>query len=163
MSDESSRVDRGGCWGNDPQNARVANRLYDSPGNRNRDLGFRLVKEVEDLEPTPAALESRRVLRGGGWSRVLRGGGWSHVPEGARVSNRGSVSLGYLGNGRLGVRLVEEVEDPELAPAVSGSNRVYRGGCWDFGPQLARVAYRDGITPGYRFYDLGFRLVEEVD
>ena len=94
--------------------------------------------------------------------RAYRGGSWHGDLLFAWVVYRFDVAPGYR-DGRLGVRLVEEVEDPELAPAVSGSNRVYRGGCWDFGPQLARVAYRDVITPGYRFYDLGFRLVEEVD
>lgn len=48
------------------------------------------------------------------------------------------------------------VSDPAGAP--SGSNRVYRGGSWfNFGP-YCRSASRYGDTPGYRNYNLGFRL-----
>ena len=45
---------------------------------------------------------------------------------------------------------------------ASGSYRVYRGGCWSLGPRAARVAYRSSITPGYRSYDLGVRLLRTV-
>jgi formylglycine-generating enzyme required for sulfatase activity len=42
---------------------------------------------------------------------------------------------------------------------ASGSDRVYRGGCWDDVPLLARVARRYDGTPGNRHGDLGFRLL----
>ena len=42
-SSGSSRVNRGGSWNNSASYCRVANRCYDSPGNRNSNLGFRVV------------------------------------------------------------------------------------------------------------------------
>lgn len=45
---------------------------------------------------------------------------------------------------------------------MSGSTRVSRGGSWDRTPQYARVAYRNGNTPGYRSSRLGFRLVRII-
>jgi formylglycine-generating enzyme required for sulfatase activity len=38
-----NRVNRGGSWNNDARNLRSANRNNNSPGNRNNDLGFRLL------------------------------------------------------------------------------------------------------------------------
>jgi formylglycine-generating enzyme required for sulfatase activity len=46
---------------------------------------------------------------------------------------------------------------PEQATA-----RVYRGGCWDYIPQLARSADRAWITPVYWSSNLGFRVVRSV-
>lgn len=43
--------------------------------------------------------------------------------------------------------------------AASGSVRVIRGGSWNGDPALARVADRDGFTPDFRWYYLGFRLL----
>ena len=45
---------------------------------------------------------------------------------------------------------------------AAGSSRVLRGGYWDNDPQLARVAYHNYYTPGYRINFLGFRLVRRV-
>jgi formylglycine-generating enzyme required for sulfatase activity len=45
---------------------------------------------------------------------------------------------------------------------ASGLNRVFRGGCWDVGPQDARVSSRGGYTPGGRLYILGVRLLRTV-
>ena len=42
------------------------------------------------------------------------------------------------------------------------SDRVIRGGGWDFVPRYARAAIRVDDAPGSRFYDLGIRLVEVV-
>jgi len=42
---------------------------------------------------------------------------------------------------------------------ASGSFRVLRGGGWSDGPQCARVANRNVIAPGYRYYFLGVRLL----
>lgn len=41
----------------------------------------------------------------------------------------------------------------------SGSYRVNRGGSWGYYASNCRVAYRRGITPSYRDYALGFRVV----
>jgi len=43
--------------------------------------------------------------------------------------------------------------------AATGSRRVLRGGSWDYYASSCRVAYRYYITPSYRYYDDGFRLV----
>ena len=40
----------------------------------------------------------------------------------------------------------------------SGSYRVYRGGSWDSPTGNCRSAFRGRYDPGYRYYDLGFRL-----
>jgi len=40
-----NRVNRGGSWNNDARNLRSANRNNNSPGNRNDNLGFRLVRQ----------------------------------------------------------------------------------------------------------------------
>ena len=42
---------------------------------------------------------------------------------------------------------------------TSGSNRVIRGGSWDYEPQSARVALRDDDAPGARYGALGVRLL----
>ncbi len=42
--------------------------------------------------------------------------------------------------------------------ALTGSNRVIRGGGWYFNPRNVRSAFRSGYTPGYRSNGLGFRL-----
>jgi formylglycine-generating enzyme required for sulfatase activity len=42
---------------------------------------------------------------------------------------------------------------------ASGSHRVLRGGSWDGGPRLARVANRSSRAPGYRDCFLGVRLL----
>jgi formylglycine-generating enzyme required for sulfatase activity len=41
---------------------------------------------------------------------------------------------------------------------LAGRGRVYRGGSWFSTPWVARVAYRDGFSPGLRVRYLGFRV-----
>lgn len=43
-----------------------------------------------------------------------------------------------------------------------GSNRVVRGGGWSFDAPYLRSAYRGGSGPGYRYSDVGLRLVRTV-
>lgn len=93
---------------------------------------------------------------------IFRGSGWE--------SHRRPVSSAYRYNpvpgnryGNIGIRLVEVVDDPAPVAASSGSNRVDRGGCWYYVPRNARVANRFYYSPGYRFRDLGLRLVEVTD
>jgi len=49
------------------------------------------------------------------------------------------------------------VTDP-TGPAT-GSDRVMRGGSWDFTAGRARSAFRNSDAPGDRYHYLGFRLV----
>lgn len=39
-----------------------------------------------------------------------------------------------------------------------GESRVYRGGCWYFGPWASRIACRQGAPANFHFYNLGLRL-----
>jgi formylglycine-generating enzyme required for sulfatase activity len=43
--------------------------------------------------------------------------------------------------------------------ATTGSNRVIRGGGWNFTAETCRVAFRSNFPPDLRSYDLGFRVV----
>jgi formylglycine-generating enzyme required for sulfatase activity len=43
------------------------------------------------------------------------------------------------------------------------SSRVYRGGGWNLGPRVARVADRGWFAPSVRYADLGFRLSRLVN
>ncbi len=47
----------------------------------------------------------------------------------------------------------------DLEGPASGSGRVSRGGSWSDFPQIVRVAFRDGTTPGNRDNYLGVRLL----
>ena len=51
------------------------------------------------------------------------------------------------------------VTDPE--GPVSGSERVIRGGSWNFSAGDCRSANRGRSSPGIRYYSLGFRLLRE--
>ncbi len=42
-----------------------------------------------------------------------------------------------------------------------GSNRVLRGGGWTDGASGTRCAFRDDYDPGFRIYNLGFRLLRK--
>lgn len=46
-----------------------------------------------------------------------------------------------------------------IAPDLSGGNRVIRGGSWGDDTDILRCALRYEDRPRYRYYDLGFRLV----
>ncbi len=41
---------------------------------------------------------------------------------------------------------------------ASGTNKVYRGGCWYFDEWFCRVSFRNSVTPSYHSYGIGFRL-----
>jgi len=54
----------------------------------------------------------------------------------------------------------DSVVDP--SGPLSGSYRVIRGGGWDSSAGHCRSAEREFDTPGYRYGDLGFRLVKDI-
>lgn len=43
-------------------------------------------------------------------------------------------------------------------PIFQGSDRVFRGGSWDYDGVICQAAYRSRIAPAYRFNFIGFRL-----
>ncbi len=45
---------------------------------------------------------------------------------------------------------------------ATGSGRVLRGGSWSNHPRYGRSAYRYGVSPGYRYSYLGFRVLRTV-
>ncbi len=51
----------------------------------------------------------------------------------------------------------DEQVDPK--GVASGSNRVFRGGCWYYNTQSCRSANRYGYVPDSRSYNVGFRVV----
>ena len=46
--------------------------------------------------------------------------------------------------------------------AAGGSNRVNRGGCWNYDARYCRSANRNRYSPSLRYFSLGFRLVRAV-
>ena len=54
-----------------------------------------------------------------------------------------------------------ETRCADPAAGSSSGRRVLRGGSWTESPNLVRFAYRFPTVPGYRKFDLGFRLVLE--
>ena len=70
----SNRVIRGGSWNNNARNVRAAARNWNSPGNRNDNLGFRLARAqrwagrpAPDPTPAqPAAAKQRQTPPGAG-------------------------------------------------------------------------------------------------
>ena len=77
------------------------------------------------------------------WTSSLFGSGGSNEPATFRYPYRAD-------DGR---------EDPS---AGSDVRRVLRGGAWSYDYVYARAAARDALHPGYRNYDLGFRLAVAV-
>lgn len=94
--------------------------------------------------------------------RFSRGGCWSRPRSGVRIARRIVEDPDDRFESR-GIRLVEVVDDPASTPTASESIRVYRGGIWD-DPQHARMVYRGIGTFSFGLsYNIGIRLVEEVD
>lgn len=47
----------------------------------------------------------------------------------------------------------------EWTDSLQGSDRVIRGGGWGSNARFLRSGYRNYYSPGFRYYDVGFRLV----
>jgi formylglycine-generating enzyme required for sulfatase activity len=54
-----------------------------------------------------------------------------------------------------------EVTDP-TGSSETGSDRVIRGGSWNYGGDYCRAAYRRGLAPSMRIFNLGFRVARSV-
>jgi hypothetical protein len=64
----SNRVNRGGNWGNNAENARCANRNNNGPSNANNNVGFRLAstasesrKQSHPPDPRSATAETNKT------------------------------------------------------------------------------------------------------
>ena len=149
MSHEENRYIRGTAWHATSVGARTLLSHMSWGAGDSQSAGLRLVEEP------PVVAERLK--------RVRRGGSWNYVPLFARVALRHYDDPGYRNN-LLGVRLVEEtgLEEPEKEPALE-SRRVLRGSSWFYAPLNARDAYATNFTPDYCDYNLGFRLVEEIN
>jgi len=111
-----------------------------------------------------AADESKRPGDGASWSVKFDGyndGYWFTAPVGSYDANdfglfdmTGNV-LEWCSDWR-GDYASGSQTNP-IGPG-SGSYRVLRGGSWRYGAQICRVAYRYFGTPGFRNYNIGFRL-----
>ncbi|MBR0224929.1 MAG: SUMF1/EgtB/PvdO family nonheme iron enzyme [Thermoguttaceae bacterium] len=76
-SNASNRVNRGGSWNNNARNCRSANRNWNTPDNRNNNLGFRflLSSAIEnrvksrrtDLFPVPRVVEGKSATAAPRW------------------------------------------------------------------------------------------------
>jgi formylglycine-generating enzyme required for sulfatase activity len=122
--------------------------------------GFRLPTEVEWAWAARCGVVTR-------WAGADRVGAVAVVgrKESALV---GGLQCSAVGGLDLSGNVWEWQQDVWLDPPAagvdsegpaSGSRRVFQGGCWSGDPQVARVAVRDGLTPGSRYYDLGVRLL----
>jgi uncharacterized protein (TIGR02996 family) len=49
------------------------------------------------------------------------------------------------------------IKDPKSP--LDGARRVLRGGSWHYNPRYCRAAYRKDHEPGYRYVNIGFRVV----
>jgi len=76
----SNRVNRGGGWNDNAVNCRSANRDRNSPGNRDDNLGFRLVNASPPFVPVGRGLRTASVC--------IRPGPWPSSRAGADLSGQ---------------------------------------------------------------------------
>jgi len=94
------RVIRGSAWDNVAEYCRSADRgSWLAPGNRDRDLGFRIAKELKN--------DSRRVSRGGSWY----GAAWRNDAGLCRSAYRGIWGDPSDRDYNLGFRLAKEIKN----------------------------------------------------
>jgi formylglycine-generating enzyme required for sulfatase activity/tRNA A-37 threonylcarbamoyl transferase component Bud32 len=141
------------------------------------------VKKLCAMEGVPVG--SYRLLTEAEWEYACRGGtagpysgeldqmGWYGTNSGSRTHEVGTKKgntyglsdmhgnvFEWCGDWYVDKLLGGTVSDP-TGPA-SGSNRVLRGGSWLSLARYCRSALRNGITPDYRWGDLGLRLMRTV-
>ncbi|MFM8892923.1 MAG: formylglycine-generating enzyme family protein, partial [Planctomycetia bacterium] len=104
---------------------------------------------------------------GGGWNAdgPVPGGNTASMPHAHAVGLKAANPWGIFdvhGNVWEWVadwqadRVESPVTDPQGPP--TGSFRGYRGGSFTTPPAYCRSGFRSGFHPGYRGYDVGFRL-----
>lgn len=53
----------------------------------------------------------------------------------------------------------ETADQVDPTGPATGTARVYRGGSWYFDEWFSRISFRNSVSPGYRSYGIGLRLV----
>lgn len=124
----------------------------------------------------PTEAEWEYACRSGGKDQTYCGGnnlsalGWYYENSGSKTHPVGQKQANELGLYDMSGNVWEWVQDwysehyyknsPAQNPAgpSGGSDRVLRGGSWDYNARRCRAAIRFDVSPGYRNFDLGFRL-----
>ena len=126
----------------------------------------------------PTEAEWEYVARGGNKSKGYRFSGSNDIdevawyeknsgqtthPVGTKQANELGLydmtgNVGEWVSDRYGENYYSSSPDSNPTGPISGSDRVYRGGCWSRDARLCRVSFRDDYNPDLRFINLGFRL-----
>jgi len=96
---------------------------------------------------------------------------WYYRNSGGRTHMAGSLAPNGLGLYDMGGNVYEMVQDAYSSDAylkhsrnnplhAEGTNRVKRGGSWNYERPYLRCSHRNSVNPGTREKDLGFRLAK---
>ncbi|MFM7864602.1 MAG: formylglycine-generating enzyme family protein [Planctomycetaceae bacterium] len=102
------------------------------------------------------------------WGGIFGNGNASDEPYAHRVAQKLANSIGlYDMHGNALEWCSDWYGDYRSTPlsdppgAQTGSSRILRGGCWNVDQYFVRCARRNGLTPVFRSYYVGFRVVLE--
>jgi hypothetical protein len=97
----------------------------------------------------------------GKFYRFSRGGNWFDFSQDMNAANSSNELVNPIADRNLGIRLVEEIEDP--VSDVLKYHRLHRGGRWYFLSTIACVAICSYESLGTKYDHIGVRLVELID